>query len=54
MLFETKENGKRDVVGIGCAVLIVHTCFQHVAYTLPLCDESLDAKSYKFFYIYEA
>ncbi|XP_078495454.1 uncharacterized protein LOC144750537 [Ciona intestinalis] len=52
VFFKVKENLKRNIVGIGCAVHIVHNCLQHAVDTLPVCVESLVVKIYKFFYIY--
>ena len=44
------DNVKRDLVGIGCTVFIVHNCLQHALDTLPMYLKSL-VKIYKFFHI---
>ena len=48
---KVKDNVKRDLVGIGCTIHIVHNCFQHAVDTLRICVGSF-VKIYKFFHIY--
>ena len=52
VFYKVKDNIKRDLVGIGCTIHIVHNCLQHAVDTLPVCVESLVVKIYKFFHIY--
>ena len=51
VFYKVKGNVKRDLVGIGCTIHIVHTCFQHAVDTLPVCVGSL-VKICKFFHVY--
>ena len=52
VFYKVKDNIKRDLVGIGSTIHIVHNCLQHAVDTLPVSVESLVVKSYKFFHIY--
>ena len=52
VFYKVKDNIKRDLVGIGCTIHIVHNCIQHAVDTLPVCVNSLVLKIYKFFHIY--
>ena len=51
VFYKVKNNVKRDLVGIGCTICIVHNCLQHAVDTLPVYLGSL-VKIYKFFHIY--
>ena len=51
VFYRVKNNVKRDLVGIGCTIHIVHNCLQHAVDSLPVCVGSL-VKIYKLFYIY--
>ena len=52
VFFNVKVNVKRNLVGIGCVVHIVHNCLQHTVDTLPTCVKSLVVKIYKSFHLY--
>ena len=40
VFYKAKDNIKRDLIGIGCTIHIVHNCLQHAVDTLPVCVES--------------
>ena len=52
VFYKVKDNAKRDLVGIGCTIHIVHSCLQHAVDTLPVCVESLVVKIYQLFHMY--
>ena len=41
VFYKVKYNVKRDLVGIGCTIHIVHNCLQHAVNTLPVVLEHL-------------
>ena len=45
VFYKVKNNIKRELVGIGCTIRIVHNCLQHAVDALPVCVESLVVKN---------